>query len=63
MTKDEGDHVDMLRAVMKGGEYQIAPESEVLERRARERERRKERGMARAKAACPTRISRCWQEE
>ena len=42
LTKDAGEPVETLRVCLKHSEYQIAPESIVLERQAAEKERRKQ---------------------
>ena len=42
MTKESADALDLLRACVKVGKYQISPEQDVLEWRANERQRRKE---------------------
>lgn len=41
LTKDQGEPADLLRAVMKSGEYQLSAESTPLNRLAEEKERRK----------------------
>ena len=41
MTKESVDALDLLRACVKAGKYQISPEDNVLEWRAQERETRK----------------------
>lgn len=41
MTKENADALDLLRACVKAGKYQINPEDNVLEWRALERETRK----------------------
>ena len=41
MTKESADALDLLRACVKAGKYQISPEDNVLEWRAQERETRK----------------------
>ena len=41
MTKEAADALDLLRACMRSGKYQISPEEDVLEWRANERNRRK----------------------
>ena len=42
MTKESADALDLLRACMKSGKYQVSPEKDVLEWRATERNRRKD---------------------
>ena len=42
MTKESADALDLLRACVKVGKYQISPEQDVLEWRANERQRRKD---------------------
>ena len=42
LTKDAGEPVELLRVCLQHSEYQIAPESIVLERQAAEKERRKQ---------------------
>ena len=42
MTKESADALDLLRARIKAGKYQISPEKDVLEWRATERQKRKE---------------------
>ena len=51
LTKDKAEPTDLLRAVLKSGIYQLADEPAVLERALIERERRKEKGRARAALA------------
>ena len=41
LTKESVEAFDLLRACIRSGQYQISPESNVLEMRARERDRRK----------------------
>ena len=43
LTKDKMDPVDLLRACIRTGQYQISPEELVLHQQAQERERRKQR--------------------
>jgi hypothetical protein len=50
LTKDDGDKIDVLRAVLRRAEYQLSPEGDMMNRRKEEREARKNLGMARAKA-------------
>jgi hypothetical protein len=47
LTKDKGDAADLLRAVIRSGKYQISDEEAVLQMKAEERERRRERGEVR----------------
>ena len=50
LTKDQAEPVDLLRAVMKSGEYVLASEESVLEQKAAEKEERLRRSAARAMA-------------
>eukprot|EP00435_Cladocopium_sp_Y103_P060490 s2072_g22.t1 len=58
MTKESADALDLLRACVKAGKYQISPEQDVLEWRANERQRRKEVAEKRAKF-CAYLVSTC----
>lgn len=49
MTKEAADALDLIRACLRTGKYQISPEEAVLEWRAHERQRRKEIAANRAK--------------
>ena len=49
MTKEAADALDLLRACMRSGKYQVSPEKDVLEWRANERDRRKQVAERRAK--------------
>ena len=49
MTKESADALDLLRACIKAGKYQISPGEDVLEWRAHERQRRKQISENRAK--------------
>ena len=49
LTKESADALDLLRACVKTGRYQVSPESDVLEWRANERLRRKQMSEHRAK--------------
>ena len=48
LTKDDGDKIDLLRAVLRKAEYQLNPEGEMMKRRKEEKEARKARGQDRA---------------
>lgn len=43
LTKDRADPVDLLRACVRSGSYQISPETHVLEQQAAERELRRQK--------------------
>ena len=58
MTKESADALDLLRACIKAGKYQISPEKDVLEWRANERQKRKEITEKRAKF-CAFLVSLC----
>ena len=49
MTKEAADALDLLRACMRSGKYQVSPEEDVLKWRASERKRRKDVAERRAK--------------
>ena len=49
MTKEAADALDLLRACMRSGKYQVSPEEDVLQWRASERSRRKGIAERRAK--------------
>ena len=49
VTKESADALDLLRACMKSGKYQVSPEKDVLEWRATERNRRKDVARRRSK--------------
>ena len=49
MTKEAADALDLLRACMRSGKYQVSPEEDVLQWRASERNRRKGIAERRAK--------------
>eukprot|EP00435_Cladocopium_sp_Y103_P061236 s2072_g22.t2 len=55
---ESADALDLLRACVKAGKYQISPEQDVLEWRANERQRRKEVAEKRAKF-CAYLVSTC----
>ena len=44
LTKDKAEPADLIRSVIKAGEYQLADEDTVLERAKTERDERKRRG-------------------
>ena len=47
LTKESPEAFDLIRACIREGQYQISPESTVLQWRSQERERRKERAASR----------------
>ena len=51
LTKDAAEPADLLRSILKSGEYVLAAEETVLQRKAEEKEERIRRGKARAAAA------------
>lgn len=48
LTKDQGDATDALRSLLRTGRCQIYSEEKMLRAKATEKQRRKERGEARA---------------
>lgn len=53
LTKDKGEPLDLLRSILRSGQYQLADEQLVLDRKKEERIRRQEVGRKRAQQNHP----------